>query len=121
MVIFLKNMRTLILALLLCSCNTKLCSDLPPFTSYSQAISEIKKATFSFTESIYIGKSSWIHSASYYTCDHVTGFLIISTDGGEYVHSGLPMTVWVAFKSEGSYGSYYDANIKGKYRLMLKD
>ena len=59
------------------SVNSQSCKQLPDnFYSYSQAIQEIKNATFKYTENLPYGKSSWIISASFYSCDGSTGYLI---------------------------------------------
>jgi hypothetical protein len=96
------------------------CKQLPvKFYSYSQAIQEIKNATFKYTDKLPYGKSSWILSASYYSCYGSTGYLIYTTDKGrEYIHEKVPTRVWREFKNASSSGSYYVQNIKGRYRLI---
>ena len=96
------------------------CKDLPDnFDSYSQAIDEIQNASFKSTDKLPYGKSSWITSATYYTCDGYTGYLVYTTDKGkEYVHEKIPIQVWTEFKNASSSGSYYVHNIKGRYRLV---
>lgn len=96
------------------------CKDLPDkFYSYSKAINAIQDATFKSTDKLPYGKSSWIASATYYTCDGATGYLVYTTDKGkEYLHEKVPIRVWTEFKSASSSGSYYVHNIKGRYRLV---
>lgn len=96
------------------------CKDLPDkFDSYSQAIEEIQNATFKSTDKLPYSKSSWITSATYYTCDGYTGYLVYTTDKGkEYVHEKIPIRVWTEFKNASSSGSYYVHNMKGRYRLV---
>ena len=96
------------------------CKQLPvKFYSYSQAIQEIKKATFKYTDKLPYGKSSWMLSASYYSCDGSNGYLIYTTDKGkEYIHEKIPMHVWIEFKNASSSGSYYVQKIKGRYRMV---
>lgn len=96
------------------------CKDLPDkFYSYSQAINAIQNATFKSTDNLPYGKSSWITSANYYSCDGYTGYLVYTTDKGkEYVHEKVPVRVWTEFKNASSSGSYYVNNIKGRYRLV---
>ena len=59
--------------------------------------------------------------ASYYSCDGQTGYLIIETDKQPYIHAGVPSSAWNGFKIASSFGSYFDHNIKGRYRLNLLD
>jgi hypothetical protein len=98
------------------------CIDLPDkFFSYSQAIKEIQNATFMSIDKLPFGKSSWIASATYYTCDGITGYLVYTTDKGkEYLHEKVPIRVWSEFKNASSSGSYYVKNIKGRFRILLK-
>lgn len=100
--------------------HTQSCKDLPDkFYSYSQAINAIQNATFKSTDNLPYGKSSWITSANYYSCDGITGYLVYTTDKGkEYVHEKVPVRVWTEFKNASSSGSYYVNNIKGRYRLV---
>ena len=106
--------------LITCTGHGQSCKDLPDkFYSYSQAINAIQNATFKTTDNLPDGKSSWITSADYYSCDGCTGYLVYTTDKGkEYVHEKVPIKIWTEFKTASSSGSYYVHNIKGKYRLV---
>ena len=96
------------------------CKDLPvEFYSYSEAIAAINDAEFKFTDRLPSGKSSWITSANYYSCNGETGYMVYTTaKGGQYIHEGIPKNIWIEFKNAPSSGSYYDYNIKHKYRLV---
>ena len=114
---------TTILLILLCfsfSCKSQSCTDLPDkFVSYSEAISAIQDAEFKYTDKLPSGKSSWIATANYYSCDGKTGYLVYSTNKGkEYIHEGVSKNVWIEFKTAPSSGSYYVYNIKNNYRLV---
>ena len=106
-----------ILCIISLSCKSQDCKDLQSsFDSYAEARDAVKEATFNFTDKLPYGKSSWIMSANYYSCDDKTGYLIYTTDKGkEYIHEKVPVTIWKAFKNAPSSGSYYVANIKGRY------
>jgi hypothetical protein len=96
------------------------CASIPAhFNSYEQATSWVKDATFKFKESVNTSKSSWIRSASYYSCDGKVGYFIYSTDKQEYIHAGVPIEIWNGFKNADSFGSYYDHYIRKKYRFYL--
>jgi hypothetical protein len=102
------------------NCFSQDCKELPStFDSYTKARRAIKEALFSFTDKLPYGKSSWIISANYYSCDGKTGYLIYTTDKGrQYIHEKIPLRVWAEFKNASSSGSYYVQNIKGRYRLV---
>jgi hypothetical protein len=96
------------------------CKNIPAhFNSYEQAIFWVKNATFEFKDDVNTSKSSWIRSASYYSCDGKVGFFIYSTDKQEYIHAGVPVEIWMEFKNADSFGSYYDHNIRKRYSLNL--
>ena len=96
------------------------CDQLPTsFSSYDDAISAVKAATFKIQETLNTSKSSWIRGASYYSCDGITGYMIIETDEKEYLHQGVPISLWNQFKVAASFGSFYDHNFKHRYRFYL--
>lgn len=112
----------LILALLqLSSCNAQSCKDLPAkFSSYKEAITEVKSANFIISENINTSKSTWIKDASFYSCDSKTGFLILMIRSTKYIHQNVPISVWENFKEADSFGRYYNSNIKGRYLLQTR-
>ncbi len=98
------------------------CNELPAyFNNYKHALEKVKSASFKISDKINTYKSIWIRGASFYSCDSQTGFLIIETDKKEYIHQDVPINVWNNFKKAGSFGSYYSSNIKGKYKIKIKD
>jgi len=100
--------------------NSQSCKQLPDkFNSFSQAKSIIHNTTFKYTDKLPYGKSSWIASATFYSCDGLTGYLVYTTDKGrEYIHEKVPIRIWEEFKNASSSGSYYVHNIKGRFRVV---
>jgi hypothetical protein len=97
------------------------CVRLPStFKSYNQAISLVKAAKFKIIETANTSKSSWVKSATFYSCDGKTGYLIILLKNKEFIHANLPYTEWKRFKNAASLGQYYDYNIKHKFKLIIK-
>lgn len=97
------------------------CITLPnSFKSYEIAVRDVEEAKFSFIDKANTSKSSWITTAKYYSCDGKTGYLIISLKNRTYIHQDLPMQIWRKFKAASSFGSFYNENIKHRYRLKLK-
>jgi hypothetical protein len=108
-------------SLIMLSCNSQDCNKLPySFTSYSQAISLVKNSTFKIEEVVNTSTSTWIKSAKYYSCDGAMGYFIYKAKGREYIHQGVPINIWREFKNSSSRGSYYDGNIRYKYKLNLQ-
>jgi hypothetical protein len=96
------------------------CNQMPAhFSSYESAVNFVKNARFKFTDNVNTSKSSWIRGASYYSCDGKTGYFIFSTDEKIYIHKGIPIEIWQQFKQTNSFRSFYDHNIKGRYRFYL--
>lgn len=113
-------MKTLIylVTLLLISCQN--CDKLPAhFESYEQAKTIIKDSSFSTKDEMTNIKSSWITSASFYSCDGSSGYMIIGMRGKEYLYNGVPFDVWNDFKKADSKGKFYHRHIKGKYKFKL--
>jgi hypothetical protein len=89
------------------------------FNSYSDAINKIENTNFTFIDNVNTSNSSWIRSASYYSCDEKLGYFIFSTDKRTYIHKDLPIGIWNCFKNASSFGSYYNTNIKNRYQFYL--
>lgn len=103
------------------SCSAQDCKAIPnKFISYEQAKQIISNATFPLSDKVNTSKSSWVRAASYYSCDGKKGFFIIKTDSKEYIHQDMPLNIWLSFKSANSFGRFYNANIKHKYQLVLR-
>jgi hypothetical protein len=96
------------------------CDDLPAnFRTYSEAIRAIQNTSFTFTDELPFGKSSWILGADYYSCDGYFGYMVYTTDKRrEFILEKVPLKVWAEFKEAKTTAVYYMQNIKGKYRLV---
>ena len=103
-----------------CQSFSQNCSEIPNhFNSYESAVSFVKHAHFKFVDQVNTSKSSWIRSASYYSCDGKTGYFIFTTDDKEYIHASMPIEVWREFKNAESFGKFYNAYIKNRYQFYL--
>lgn len=89
------------------------------FSTYEEAEKIIEQTTFTFHETINTPSSSWIRSASFYSCDQRIGYLIIFTDQRNYIHKNVPLYLWLNFKDASSYGSFYNQNFKNQYQFSL--
>ncbi len=95
------------------------CELLPTFfSSYSEALYQVKNADFEIEDKFRPGLGKWIDQFAYYSCDGSSGYLIMETKGKEYIHQGLPLSKWKELKNAESAGSYYVKQIKGNYRLQ---
>jgi hypothetical protein len=102
------------------SCGGIDCDQLPnSYPTYENAVRTIEAAHFKIQETVNTSKSSWIRSASYYSCDGGSGFFIIKTDKQEYIYTGVPIDTWYGFKNAESFGRYYNHNIKHKFSFTL--
>jgi hypothetical protein len=102
-----------------CACQGN-CDQLPQsYSSYREAIAVIRTTHFNLTDKLNTYRSSWIRGADYYSCDGLTGFLIVKTASRTYIYSHVPLDVWKGFKMADSFGSYYDRNIKSRYEFKL--
>jgi len=96
------------------------CKDLPAkFSTYSQALYEVRNAKFSYSDQLNTSGSSFITGARYFSCDGKSGYLIIGLNNKDYIHQGLPKQIWLSFKKAESLGSFYSKNIRYRYRLSV--
>lgn len=74
-------------------------------------------------DTVNTSKSSFIRGAEFYKIPGASagGYLILNLNGKDYIHRNVPEKVWTRFKGASSFGSYYNSNIKGKFRLDLGD
>jgi KTSC domain len=122
MKIFTKTLLLLTIALVLNACQRTKCSELPSsFSSFKDALTKIRGASFELETSANTSSSSWIDSAEYYSCNGSTGYLILETEGREYIHENVPLEIWNGFESADSKGEYYNDRIKHHYRLIPSD
>ena len=63
-------------------------------------------------ESLDTSKSSWVRGAQY---DAKQEYLIIDLQGVNYSYCGVPSDVWDSFKEAESFGTEYNATIKGHF------
>ena len=110
-------------------CMGQKCKDLPnEFTSYADAMSQIYKSHFNFInsrsetiQSLSEKKNFKLVSASYYSCDKITGiaeFIFINRD--IFLYEKIPMTIWNEYNKCISTDLYYENNILTKYRCIFK-
>jgi len=106
--------------IIITSCNHKNCSEINlNFTFYKNAIGVVQNSSFAIEEKLDTN-SSWIDSIEYYSCDEASGYLIVNTKKGKsYIHKSVPIQVWNEFKNAGSFGRFYNQNIKGNYCLEI--
>lgn len=104
--------------LLLAICCKK--AELPKtFTSYSEAIAEVRGADFNTEEEISISDSEFINSAEYRADNKDQGFLILDLSGKEYIYDNIPVSVWEDFKKSKDKDRFYNSRIRNHYTLTL--
>ncbi len=93
------------------------CEKISNSNSYVEAVIKAKNCGASDRKMTF--KSSWIREISFYKCNEKNGFLIIKTNKDEYIHSGVPKTVWLDFKNANSFGEFYNQNLKGRFQFII--
>ncbi|MDZ7604268.1 MAG: KTSC domain-containing protein [Cyclobacteriaceae bacterium] len=83
--------------------------------SEKEAIDALEKADFHFSESFKNPSESWLISASFYSCDGQSGYLVIHSQKKDIIHSSVPMIVWQDLKNANSKGGFYNFYIRDKY------
>lgn len=75
----------------------------------------LDQTSFSISEQFNTSQSSWIKSASYYSCDGAKGYFVLRTYKKVYLYKDVPKDLWIRFKQADSLGSFYNRQIKGRY------
>lgn len=107
----------LILFLTILGCKAQNCKDKNlQGKSYREIIKVLKQTDFKVSEKVYTD-SSWIKSIKFYSCNEITGFLILtSKQNKQYVHNKVPLNLWNQFKKANSYGRFYNTYIKKRFK-----
>lgn len=92
----------------------------PLFATYDEAIDWVRNSSGLSCESTDTERSSWIRSAEFCGDGSGMGYAIFELRDREYIHAGVPESVWLAFTQAPSLGQYYDYNIRGRYRMELE-
>lgn len=97
------------------------CAELPKtFSTTVQAMHMVKQIVFPYTDRITTERSSWVKSATFYSCDRKVGFFLMTTKTGkEYLFQDMPVALWEKFKQADSYGEFYNKNIRNRYQLKV--
>jgi len=102
------------------SCSAQNCKEPQDgFSTYSEVTDFLNSTKFTYTDHCNTSKSSWVVSASYYSCDNKQGFFVFNTKKKTYTHKNVPKSVWLAFKKSDSFGKFYNDKIKGNYQLVF--
>lgn len=102
------------------SCIGQTCETLPnTFSSYTEVLAKITKASFNFSDNVDTSRSSWIEGATYYRCEDSKGYLILKTKANSYIHQNVPQSTWNSFKEASSFGKFYNKHLKGKFQLAI--
>jgi len=111
-----------VISLLSLTACKKTCTTLPDsFSSIQEAKSQIKSASFYYSDSARSFTSEWVSKAEFLSCDKEVGFFTYDTRKGQsYTHQGVPMALWKEYKKAESKGTFINRKLKGKYRLVLK-
>lgn len=96
------------------------CDKLPhSFKSAAAALVRIDSSTFRFRESIDLSRFRTPRSATYYSCDGKTGFLVVQeTTDSRVIYSDIPKTVWENFINSDDPFDFYAHHVKAIYSTI---
>jgi len=93
------------------------------FKSYESALSAIEGASWTYKDycSKQCARSSFINGMWFYTCDNISGYLVIQLKSKKYTYHNFPLSLWHDFKESESKGQYFYRyiNHKGEYYFSL--
>lgn len=108
-------------SLLLVSCGSMDCESINQFASHEAALEVVQNYEFLNIDLQETPESSWIKSATFYSCDNMKGFVIIQEkEGIELIFQGVPIETWNGFKTASSYGTYANQSILGKFKVTIQ-
>jgi hypothetical protein len=98
------------------------CDTIPvQWKSQKAAIEYLRKSSFLIHEQrLAEGNDEAIRSASYYSCDGETGYLLIRYGGKEVLHQAVPLGVWQNLKNANSLSGYYHFYLRDRFVFKLK-
>jgi hypothetical protein len=96
-------------------------SETPAFVSYSQAIDYVTHNPRFSCDEVDTSRSPFIRRARFCTDHSDHGYAILDATKAEYVYEGVPNAIWQQFRDAGSFGRFYDQNIRGLSPLRLGD
>ena len=83
--------------------------------SIDEKISSIEKTSFRFDQGFKISRISGIRSGHFYSCDGISGFLILTIGKEKKIFSGIPKTTWDEFIKSADLDGFFEAKISNKY------
>ena len=81
-------------------------------TNQHELIQYLEKADFKFTSQVETNAVRGVLSASYFSCDHDQGYLVVKLHDDELVYKGVPLKTWFEFKFADSSELFYKEEIK---------
>ena len=96
----------------LMGCRAGVAQERPAFHDYWEAIDYARDQGCEVQPN-----SSWITRAEY--CGN--RFLILTMRGREYIFDCVPLSVWRRYRAAASKGTFYNSQLRDRYRLRLGD
>ena len=81
-----------------------------------EVISAIENSSFRFDQGFKISRVTGIRAGHYYSCDGVSGYLILTIGKEKKVYPEIPKILWNEFISSSDLDGFYDRKIKTEYK-----
>lgn len=86
-----------------------------------EAISTIELTTFRYQQQFKISRTYGVMNARFYSCDGISGYLVIRVDKKDFIYLEVPETKWRGLISSADINDFYDTEIKENYDFIRED
>lgn len=94
------------------NCDSLQLTELP----LEEVISAIENTSFRFDQGFKISRVAGIRAAHYYSCNGISGYLILTIGQEKKVFSEVTKKLWNEFIASSDLDNFYEENIKSEFR-----
>ncbi len=80
-----------------------------------EALTAIENTIFRFDQKFKLSRAEGLRAGHFYSCDGISGFLIVTSGQEKVIHKEVPKKVWDEFISTSGLEEFYTKRIQGSY------
>jgi hypothetical protein len=85
---------------------------------FNNYLEKIQAATWRYTQSMHMNRPYGFRKADFYSCDVITGFLVIEIDDDKYIYTAVPVSLWEEFTKTSDPDAFIKTNIEDKFEHL---
>ncbi len=91
------------------------------FKTEAEAIVQVEKSKFIYLDSLSGQFTDTLSDAKFYSCNKVSGFLILNVKGKKIIHGAIATRLWNNFKIAKSRDDFYNTYIRNnRYHQVIR-